>query len=287
MVTTVCVASKSPSENQNAAIQYQCGVVDVVRFSFITSNHTLATSAGGKNAGNRPPAAANGMAFLPLHNLRMNTKPLLVLLGGTILFCLAAARQTPAPTPAATTAPVYTSDGQLRLPEDYREWVYLTTGFDMSYNPGQSGDHHMFDNVFVKPEAYRSFVETGKWPDKTMLVLEVRAAKSKGSINKAGNYQSTELMGLEVHVKDEARFPGKWAFFGFGDTKTAAMVPRTEACYSCHADHAAVDNTFVQFYPTLLPIATAKGTLSPSYLKETAPPTNDKESSGGAVYPKP
>jgi len=215
----------------------------------------------------------------------MNTKPLLVLLAGAVLFCLAAVRQTPAPT--ATVGPVYTSDGQLRLPEDYREWVYLTTGFDMSYTAAMNMDHHMFDNVFVRPDAYRSFLQTGKWPDKTMLVLEVRSARSKGSINKAGNYQSTELMGLEVHVKDEARFPGKWAFFGFGDSKTASMVPRTEECYSCHADHAAVDNTFVQFYPTLLPIATAKGTLSPSYMKETAPATSDKESSGGAVYPKP
>ena len=58
-----------------------------------------------------------------------------------------------------------------------------------------------------------------------MLVLEVRMAKGKGSINQKGNYQGTELMGLEVHVKDEARFPGKWAFFGFDDAKTAKMVP--------------------------------------------------------------
>jgi hypothetical protein len=31
-----------------------------------------------------------------------------------------------------------------------------------------------------------------------------------------------------------------------------------------------VDTTFVQFYPTLFPIAKEKGTLSASYLKETA-----------------
>jgi hypothetical protein len=38
-----------------------------------------------------------------------------------------------------------------------------------------------------------------------MLVLEVRGPEGKGSINQKGNYQGT-LMGLEVHVKDEARF---------------------------------------------------------------------------------
>ena len=172
------------------------------------------------------------------------------------------------------SAPAYTDDGQMKLPENYRQWTYLTTGFDMSYNPAlMSMDHHMFDNVFVNPEAYKSFVETGTWPDKTVMVLEARKAEGKGSINQKGNFQGTELMGLEVHVKDEARFPGKWAFFGFDEGKTAKMTPTTANCYSCHAEHAAVDTTFVQFYPTLLPIAKAKGTLSAAYQKEiTAAP---------------
>ena len=166
--------------------------------------------------------------------------------------------------------PRYTDDGQLKLPEQYREWVYLTTGFDMSYNPLMRMGHHMFDNVFVNPESYRTFLETGTWPDKTVLVLEVRGAQDKGSINKAGNFQSPEIMGIEVHVKDEAQFPGKWAFFGFGEQKTAKMIPQTADCYTCHASHAAVDTTFVQFYPTLLPIAKSKGKLSAEYLKDLA-----------------
>lgn len=169
-----------------------------------------------------------------------------------------------------TSAPEYTHDGQLKVPENYREWIYLTSGFDMSYSPGAQGaDHHMFDNVFVNPESYKAFLETGTWPDKTMLVLEVRGAEGKGSINQKGNYQGTDRMGLEVHVKDEKRFPGKWAFFGFDDAKTAKMVPLEASCYSCHAAHAAVDTTFVQFYPTLLPIAKSKGTLSEAYKKES------------------
>lgn len=164
----------------------------------------------------------------------------------------------------------YTADGQLKFPDSYRQWIYLSSGFDMSYNPGMQMGHHMFDNVFVNPEAYKSFVETGTWPDNTMLVLEVRPAEGKGSINQKGNYQSTETMGIEVHVRDSKRFQGGWAFFGFDDAKTAKMVPREAACYSCHAAHAAVDTTFVQFYPTLLPIAKSKGTLSAGYVKESA-----------------
>jgi hypothetical protein len=174
---------------------------------------------------------------------------------------------------APSSGPEYTSDAQLKFPEHYRDWVYLTTGFDMSYNPAmQMGDHHMFDNVFVNPEAYKAFVETGTWPDKTMLVLEARGAEGKGSINQKGNYQGTEVMGFEVHVKDEARFPGKWAFFAFDDGKTAKMIPVSADCYRCHAAHAAVDTTFVQFYPTLLPIAKSKGTLTAAYQQEVGTP---------------
>jgi len=198
----------------------------------------------------------------------MRTPTKLALLAGTVLISLMALNQTA--TAPSTSGPEYTSDGQLKLPERYREWVYLSTGFDMSYSPAaMQMDHHMFDNVFVNPESYKAFLETGTWPDKTMLVLEVRKAEGKGSINQKGYFQGTERMGLEVHVKDQARFPGKWAFFGFDDSKTSTMVPKEAACYTCHSAHAAVDTTFVQFYPTLLPIAKSKGTLSASYQKES------------------
>lgn len=200
---------------------------------------------------------------------RMMTKTTAVLLAALILLFSAAFSQN---AKAPSSGPEYTGDSQLKFPEHYRDWVYLTTGFDMSYNPAMRMGHHMFDNVFVNPEAYKAFVETGMWPDKTVLLIEARGAESKGSINQAGNYQGTEVMAIEVHVKDEAHFPGKWGFFGFDGGKTAKMIPTTADCYSCHAQHAAVDTTFVQFYPTLLPIAKSKGTLSAAYQKETAPP---------------
>lgn len=201
----------------------------------------------------------------------MITKAINLLLSLMVLLLPAVPRQYPAPS---QSGPEYTSDAQLKFPENYREWVYVTSGFDMSYTAGQQDGHHTFDNVFVNPKSYKTFMETGTWPDKTMLVLEVRSAKGKGSINQKGNYQGSDVTGMEVHVKDEARFPGKWAFFGFDDSKTAKMIPTTEACYSCHAEHGAVDTTFVQFYPTLLPVAKSKATLSASYQKEIARPAS-------------
>jgi hypothetical protein len=167
----------------------------------------------------------------------------------------------------SSQTPTYTAEGRLMFPTQYREWVYLTSGVDMSYSP-TAMDHTMFDNVFVNPDAYRAFLETGTWPDKTMLVLEARMAGSKASINKSGHYQTGEVMGREVHVKDSAR--GGWAFFGFDGDGPAKMISKEASCYSCHEQHAAVDTTFVQFYPTLIDVAKSKGTLSQSYLKEEA-----------------
>lgn len=196
--------------------------------------------------------------------------PAVCLLGGlaALPFCLRPMRAVHA---APAVAPAYAPNGDLLPLTNYREWVYLTTGIDMSYNPKAAADHSVFDNVFVKAEAYRSFLATGTWPDKTIMVLEVREARSKGSINQRGHFQGEGVMGFEVHVKDEARFPGKWAFFEFDSpTKNGTLIPAKAACYTCHAQHAAVDTTFVQFYPTLLPIARDKHTLSDEFAKEDA-----------------
>src|ERR1700737_3143703 len=84
-----------------------------------------------------------------------------------------------------------------------------------------SRGHEMFTNVFVPQWSYRQFLANGKWPDKTIFVVEERGSQSEGSINKTGHFQS-DLMGMGIEVKDESRFPEKWAYFNFGvDKKTA------------------------------------------------------------------
>ncbi len=117
-----------------------------------------------------------------------------------------------------------------------------------------------FDNVFVSPEAYKAFQSTGNWPGKTILMLENRNSGSQADINKHGHFQ-TQRTGLEAHVKDEH---GVWAFYSFGDgsKSTGTLIPRSASCYSCHEQHGAVDTTFVQFYPTLLETAKAKGKVA-------------------------
>ena len=185
------------------------------------------------------------------------------------LVCGLALSTTPRAQPVAPNAPAYTADGRLEFPRAYRKWVYLTSGLDMSYLPNALRRLSTFGNVFVNPQAYDAFIESGTWPDKTVLVLEVRRAEQEASINRNGRSQG-DIVRTEVHLKDNSRFEGGWAFFAFADETPAAMIPRTANCYSCHQEHAAVDTTFVQFYPTLLAIARTKRTLTDHYLSEEA-----------------
>jgi len=158
----------------------------------------------------------------------------------------------------------FTSGGKLVRPADYRKWVFLSSGYGMSYaqNASDDPDHQMFTNVFVPPADYDYFLAHGTWPDKTIFVLEIYGSQSKGSINQRGHFQ-TGFMGLDVEVKDASRFPDKWAYFTFNGTENAseAMSPARNDCWKCHDQNAAVEHTFVQFYPALLNLAKEKKTI--------------------------
>ena len=178
----------------------------------------------------------------------------------TIVMCLALI-QAAAPE-SDSGKPEYTSDNQLLPPKNFREWIFLSSGLGMSYSAG-SMDHVMFTNVFVPQWAYSKFIKSGKWPDKTVFVVEERGSETKGSINKVGNFQ-TDLMGYGVEVKDETRFPDKWAYFNFDETSKSAQANPKSGCWQCHEDHAAVEHSFVQFYPTLKLVAKKFGTYKES-----------------------
>ena len=171
---------------------------------------------------------------------------------------------------AGPDGPAFSSRNELIKPVDYREWMFVTSGLGMTYNtPSVANPSPHFTNVYVNPSSYRSFMKTGHWPDKTMFVLEVRASTSEGSINTGGSFQ-TDLVAIEAAVKDEARYPAtKWAYFNFGhgtDMKDRVeALPPTATCYACHSANGAVDNTFVQFYPTLLEVARRMATVKPAH----------------------
>ena len=183
-----------------------------------------------------------------------------------VLLAGATGVQTRAGGPSAAAR--YTSDGRMVFPADFRRWVYLSSGLGMSYVENAGPGASVFDNVFVNPGAYEAFLTSGTWPNGTVMVLEHRLGEQKGSINRNGHFQGARA-GIEVHVKDTARFKGGWAFFSFPSEAPATIIAQSVSCYACHTAHAAVDTTFVQFYPTLLSVAKAKKTFSTAYLAET------------------
>jgi len=159
---------------------------------------------------------------------------------------------------------------RLVRPIDYREWSFLGSGLGLTYdNPTAANAAPPFTNVFVNPSSYRSFIETGTWPNQTVFVLESRRSETNAAPNVGGRFQG-EMLGFEAEVKD-SRFPEGWAFFNFGRAPalTTAAAPLTgdavKVCVECHTEHTAVERTFVQFYPTLLEVARRKGTLKPGF----------------------
>jgi hypothetical protein len=87
----------------------------------------------------------------------LNTKLLLTL----SLMCLNLEGQQ-----ARANEPKYTNDGQLMLPDNYREWIYLSSGLGMTYGVVEGVANGIlgqrFDNVFVTPQAYKSFLQTAR-----------------------------------------------------------------------------------------------------------------------------
>jgi len=170
----------------------------------------------------------------------------------------------------ADDGPRYTAAGELMRPTDYREWVYLSAGLNMTYgaNAPNPARNQPFNNVFVNRSSYRRFLETGGWPDKTIFVLEIRRSEEHVRPNAFG-YTQAAISGMEAAVKDSRNGSQPWAYYSFdgsgGLAASAKPLPQTASCQACHSAHTAVEQTFVQFYPTLFEVAKAKGTVKPTW----------------------
>ncbi len=201
-----------------------------------------------------------------LSHTRLMKSTLRLLSAGFAALAIIAFLHVPAASQQPATQDIrYTADGKLEFPENFREWIFLSAGRGMTYGPSANPDGPpQFDNVFVNPAAYRAFMTSGRWPEQSIFVLEIRKAKSEGSINKGGQFQG-DTTAVEVLVKDSKRFADTrgWGFFEYDaeGRGPVAKLPKTATCYGCHAANGAVEHTFVQFYPTLLPVAAKYKTL--------------------------
>lgn len=189
----------------------------------------------------------------------------LLLMGGLVAFVAKPADSSTQAKDASkkNVGPTYTDDGLLRRPQDFDTWVFVGASLGLSYSDhaAEYGDE-LFHNVYLDPHAYQEYKRTGAFPDKTMLAMVVyRGSKKASHPPKLQGIFEDELVALEVAVKDSRRFEEGWAYFDFGGPphhETAKAFPAAK-CYNCHAEHAADDNVFVQFYPVLRAVKPAKG----------------------------
>ena len=172
--------------------------------------------------------------------------------------------ERPVAAQGRTSSAVFLPDGKLKLPTDFRSWVFI--GGPLTPN-GLNGGHANFPefhNVYVEGRNFEAYRKTGKFPEGTVIVKELTLVlnptfpdgsrtepSGRGFFNGAFN-------GIDATVKDSKRFPktNGWGFFTFGHhalpyEQSAAESP-TEVCAGCHmANVAKTDMTWVQFYPIL------------------------------------
>ncbi len=143
-------------------------------------------------------------------------------------------------------------------PENYREWIFVGSSLGLQYARNPEGNSSrasdLYHNVYINPSSYREFATTGKFPDGTVMVLELASSEIKKEPGLQGSFQK-DFVALEASVKDSKRFKNGWAYFSFtggnGEIKEKAQPFPESACWSCHREKAATDNVFTQFYPVL------------------------------------
>ena len=160
--------------------------------------------------------------------------------------------------PPRDQLPQFTRDARLVRPTGYEEWVMVGASTGLSYaqsqNPPAAGAAPgMFHNVYMQPWAYRYTMKNRAFPENAMFVLTFYEPSRKSNPARAGFYEGQRIPGFEVHLKRKDVDSSGWGFYGFQtDTAaSAAKLPGSLACYSCHKTEAAFDNAFVQFYPAL------------------------------------
>ena len=170
------------------------------------------------------------------------------------------------PQGAAETSvvmPRYDAQRNLVLPDDYRRWILVGSSLGLSYaETAQERGHQMFNTTLMEPSAYQHFVATGTFREGTMLALIGQGIGTNATPARQGQF-ATEVHMLEMAVKDSKRVPEGWAYYGFGGPMmggyraSAAPEPKPN-CFACHAEHAARDNVFTQFYGLLNEAASKK-----------------------------
>jgi len=158
--------------------------------------------------------------------------------------------------------PEYTAAGDLILPKNFEEWVYVGSPLTPNAINGGMANFPEFHNVYIEPGSYEIYKKTNVFPEGTILFKELQltlpAQNPDGSRQEPSGrgYFPGHLNGADVTVKDTKRYAetGGWGYFNFNHHEPKAPTAKLKSkdeCAFCHMANAKKDEVWTQFYPRL------------------------------------
>src|SRR5262249_5140198 len=156
----------------------------------------------------------------------------------------------------------YTASGDLLLPKNFNEWVYVGSPLTPNALNGGMAGFPEYHNVYIEPCSYEASNQTNVFPEGTIFFKELQltlpAQNSDGSRTEPSGrgYFPGALNGADVTVKDTKRYAetGGWGYYNFNHHEpkapTAKLKAQTECAY-CHIGGAKKNEGWTQFYPLL------------------------------------
>jgi hypothetical protein len=172
--------------------------------------------------------------------------------------------------------PQYTADGQLLLPKNFHQWIFVGSPLTPNALNGGQANFPEFHNVYIEPGSYAIYKKTGKFPEGTIFLKELQLTQPKqfpdGSRTEPSGrgYFPGAFNGADVTVKDSKRFAVSdgWGYFNFNHFEPKARMAKVKSkdeCAYCHIAGAKKDDVWTQFYRLL----DDNGNFNPNYKQES------------------
>ena len=185
-----------------------------------------------------------------------------VAIGVTVATAFAQSTTGKATSTGGRYLPEYTASGDLILPKNFHEWVYVGSPLTPNALNGGQANFPEFHNVYIEPGSYEIYKRTNQFPEGTILFKELQltlpAQNPDGSRTEPSGrgYFPGPFNGADATVKDSKRYAetGGWGYYNFNHHEpkapTAQLKPKSECAY-CHMASAKRDEVWTQFYPLL------------------------------------
>jgi hypothetical protein len=181
---------------------------------------------------------------------------------GVIVTTVFAQSSSSAQTTSSCYPPKYTASGDLILPENFHEWIYV--GSPLTPNALNDGKANFpeYHNVYIEPCSYGKYKTTNVFPEGTIFFKELQLTLPQQNPDGSRTEPSGRGFfpgpwnGADVTVKDTKRYAdtGGWGYYNFNHHEpkapTATLKPKSE-CAFCHMASAKKDEVWTQFYPLL------------------------------------